>query len=348
MTSNPVVEDWVYGSEPAEGPGGAAFGNVLGGIYGRSELTAIPKPADLIADVVASGVVVLVGAWGIGKTFLTVGMACSVATGRTWLGHDVNAAPVLYVVGEGSTGLDDRLAAWETAYNRGKTIPDADLTIAVQPRSLSERETWARLTELALAKTVRFVILDTFSSLAPDADETKDAPLVMRRAADLATAIGGTVLLVHHPGWSDATRTRGGYQFEANAEEVLLLTGTPEDPLVTLKVKKLKEGTPGRTIWLRRTPIQLTGDRLGRNSIVMSTIGAGEVDAPIRDRIALILANYDDVGATGPQVMAELKIPDEQRSTFYRNLAAMVRDDQILVAGKGNARRYFTTKETDR
>ena len=35
------------------------------------------------------------------------------------------------------------------------------------------------------------VVLDAFSSLAPDADETKDAALVIRRLSDLSAEING-------------------------------------------------------------------------------------------------------------------------------------------------------------
>ena len=101
------------------------------------------------------------------------------------------------------------------------------MIFSVKPDSFTDRKVWAELTVEAIDLGVRFVVLDTFSSLAPDADETKDAPVFTRRLSDLAAAIDGTALAVHHPGWGDSDRTRGGYQLEANVDEVLKLSGGP-------------------------------------------------------------------------------------------------------------------------
>lgn len=65
----------------------------------------------------------------------------------------------------------------------------------------------------------------------------------MRWLSDLSNAIDGTAILVHHPGWSDSGRTRGDYQFEANADEVLVFAGVAEGShLLSLTRKKVKAG----------------------------------------------------------------------------------------------------------
>jgi hypothetical protein len=124
---------------------------------------------------------------------------------------------VLFVVGEGAYGLDARFCAWEQSWNGGRRIPDGALTFLVKPHSLRDGPTWSQIRDFAVSGGYGLVILDTFSSLAPDADETKDAAIVMRRLSDLSVAIGGTTVLVHHPGWSDPNRTRGGSQFAGRA-----------------------------------------------------------------------------------------------------------------------------------
>ena len=95
-------------------------------------------------------------------------------------------------------------------------------------------------------------ILDTLSSLGTDADETRDAARIMRHLSGPATKISGPAVLVHHPGWSDNGRVRGGYQFEANADEVLVLTGTVTEPLITPKSRNRKDGASDNLLWLRR------------------------------------------------------------------------------------------------
>ena len=107
----------------------------------------------------------------------------------------------------------------------------------------------------ALTGGYGFVILDTFSSLAPEADETKDAAMMMRRMSNLLTSILGTVMLVHPPGWSDSSRTRGGYQFEANADEVLVAQEISKgSDMFTLTRKKVKDGPSGQIFYLVAYP----------------------------------------------------------------------------------------------
>jgi hypothetical protein len=168
-----------------------------------------------------------------------VAFGCCVATGRSWLGHRVVRRRVLFVIGEGAYGLDQRITAWEQAWNNGTPVPDDWLTVIVKPHSLHDPATWTELVTYATAGGYGLVVLDTFSSLAPDADETKDAAQIMRRLSDLSAAINGCVMLIHHPGWSDSGRARGGYQLEANADEVLILRGVSEgSDLFTMTRKK--------------------------------------------------------------------------------------------------------------
>jgi hypothetical protein len=315
---------------------------LLGHVMRRSELAKLPPLKPLIKGLLDyPSAAVLVGSYGIGKTFLGLALACCVASGRPWLGQPVERRKVMLVVGEGGSGLDKRLAAWEQGYNQGKPVSDDDLLVVVQPRSLTDRNVWQRIAERCMAEGVGFVILDTFSSLAPDADETKDAATVLRNMHEIATAINGTVLLVHHPGWSDNGRTRGGYQFEGNADSVLLLTGTPDEPLVQLRRKKVKDGEGGQIFWLRRSVQQLHGQHLGESSIVMQSVDSAQVGVPFIERVKLVLDACGDQGATGPQMMTELGVPDDQRSTFYRHLSRAVAEGVAVKRGKGNQQRYY-------
>jgi AAA domain len=308
----------------------------LGKILKRSELASLPDVQQLIDGVVSRpAAVVLVGPTGVGKTFLTISWGGSVATGRPWLGRDVHRTRVLYVLGEGAYGIDHRLLTWEAATNSGQSISDENLTFIVQPDSLARPGTWAAITEMAVTGGYGFVILDTFSSLAPDADETKDAAMIMRRLSNLATSIEGTALLVHHPGWADATRTRGGYQFQGNADEVLLAAPLSEgSDIFTLTRKKVKDGEDGAVMYLKRATL------IG--SCYIDEVDPVTAGIPLRVRILTVLDAVGDVGATGNQLMDEIGVdPKKGRSAFYKALQQLTEHGDIVGHGPRGRTRYW-------
>ena len=228
----------------------------LGRILDRSELSSLPKPRPLIEGWVDTRTtVVMIGATGTNKTFTLIGWACSTATGEPWLGHEVKIepCPVIYVVGEGASGFDDRIAAWESAQD--VTVPRERLILMLQPDSLIEPDFWDELRAFTLEVGARLVILDTFSSLAPDADETKDAAAVVRYMTRLSGEIDGSVILAHHTGWGPQNRARGGSQLESNPDGVVVLQKLePDDPnsVVSVWRKKDKDGPSGKTVHVTR------------------------------------------------------------------------------------------------
>ena len=242
--------------------------NILGEVFSRADLKKIPKPEPLIEDwLYLRTTVMLAGATGTDKTFTLIGWGCSVATGQPWLGHDVtirpvrgrkvSGYPVILVIGEGAGGLDGRIAAWEE--DNGTVVPPEMLTVLRLPPSIMDEKFWKELTTLALTRGARFIAFDTFSSLAPGADETKDAAWVIRKMEELSVALDGTVVMSHHSGWSDKLRVRGGSQLEFNPDTVVIASKTSEDDdsaPVRLWLKKDKDGpTQGRKIYVSRRSV---------------------------------------------------------------------------------------------
>ena len=320
------------GVRPSEALGGTA--------YRRSDLANLPPVEPLVAGVMSRRAAVLVvGPTTVGKTFFMLGIAASVAMGVRWLGQDVEACKVLYVVGEGAHGLDRRLAAWETSWRT--PITDDRIEFRVKPTSLASGSTWAALTAHAVGSEVGLVVIDTFSSCAPDADETKDASRITRYLSDLAEAIDGTAVLVHHPGWGDTGRARGGSQLEANVDEVLVLAdnSNDEDPVITLTRKKVKEGPDGSRHWLRL--------REAHGSAVFEMSSATDQAASLRARILQVFADYGRSGITGPQLAAELDM-DDKRSAMHRELRLLRADGVVLAEGSRGHERYYLASDSGR
>jgi hypothetical protein len=219
----------------------------------RSALGSLPPIEPLIKDVLSlRSAAMLIGPSGAGKSFVALSWALSIATGHSWIGREVQKRRVLYVIGEGASGLNARVTAWESAWDHGVT--DDEITFAVRPDTLLDANLWADVRVQCKADGFGFVVFDTMSSLWPDADETKDAARVTRRLADLSGDIDGTALIVHHPGWGDQDRPRGGSQLLANVDELLMLKGSSKSEMLQLERIKSKDDAAGSPIHLRRRP----------------------------------------------------------------------------------------------
>lgn len=319
----------------------------LGAVLSVAQLGDLPPIRNLVDGwLSAPSAAVLVGGYGLGKTAVTVSMACSVASGTPFLGHEVEQRRTLYVVGEGARGMGRRVRAWSEAWR--KDLPEDSLSFMVRPRgSLSEAETWRDLRRYCQDHEIGFVVLDTMSALAPDADETKDAPRIVRGLNDLAEQIDGTALLVHHPGWSNAGRSRGGYQLQGNVDEVLVLTAAAEgSEHLAVKVDKRKDGESGYTHYLRRIVVPLGTDENGDpvSSITVEHSRISDAEVPIRERVLGYLAACGDLGASPSDIAKEVGA-ERSSGGFRSTLRHLVSDGLVSTRGNGRATVYYLTEE---
>lgn len=328
----------------------AEYGSKLGRILSRSELENLPPINPLITGWLSvPSAAILVGKYGLGKTAVTMAMACCVATGTNFLGHEVTQARVLYVVGEGVRGIPQRLRAWEKAW--GIKVPESELLFMdrfAQGGSLRDPQTWQQITQECLERSVGFSIFDTLSALASDADETADAPAIVRGLNDLAQQTNGTALLVHHPGWSSEKRARGGSQLHANLDEVLVLSAaSDESEYISVTVDKAKDGASGKTHYLRRLVVDLGQDAEGisRSSITIESARANDTAIPIRSRILVYLSACQELGAT-PTEIAETLGADKSSGGFKTALSKLVKEGSVTREGSTSRARYYALDVT--
>ena len=89
------------------------------------------------------GVSMVFGGSGVGKSFVALDMALSVAYGQEWHGKPVVKGNVVYMAGEGYFGLGQRLAVWKgnqdgSRLDRGRSM--ASSVPAISPT----RRFWLR------------------------------------------------------------------------------------------------------------------------------------------------------------------------------------------------------------
>ena len=132
-------------------------------------LKDLPVPDPLIDGMLYRGTLAAIyGPSGIGKSFVAMSMAMSVASGSWWQGREVRKGPILYVAAEGSFGLAKRRQAWmdhERVYN-----VDGDIWL---PRAVNLLDPdWAAgLVELAKDVGPHLTVIDTVARSMQGGDE---------------------------------------------------------------------------------------------------------------------------------------------------------------------------------
>jgi hypothetical protein len=217
--------------------------------------------------------VCLYGPAGCGKSFLALDMALSVATGTKFLGHfDVAEGGVLYLYGEGWPGLGHRLRAWSQARS---TSPSR---IAFTPcrfdlTNLSAARTVIETGYRQLADRPSLVVIDTLTRYAGgrDTDRNQDMALLVGGIDLIRQAVpgGAATLTVHHTGWGDTARERGGAAFRDSLDASLAVKRVDGDAAeVTCTKQRDSDELPPYLAY--RKPVELPG---GGRSLVWSYFG---------------------------------------------------------------------------
>ena len=281
----------------------------------RRALARLPKPEPLIAETLNLATTsLLAGFHGTGKSFVALGWAAHVATGTPWMGREVTPGRVLYVVGEGASGIDDRLAAWEEE-NAVEIPPDR---LQVFPDALqitnSKSDDLKNLLRVVEDGDYSLIVLDTLARCAVGMDENSadDMGRFVDALERIKKASGACVLTVHHTGKDKAT-VRGSSSLEAAMDAVYTTSG---DPLLTiLKRTKNKDGT---TFDEHHLSLREVG-----NSVVFRALDDGEQpeQPELRDKVfQIIRSSFGDRLATRSELVRVLTLNDVPRATAYRKI----------------------------
>lgn len=220
----------------------AELERLLAYLHNRDQLDEIKPPVPLISRVLDVGTsVILAGAFGTFKTFVSVGWACSVASGTPWLGHEVlNPGTVLYVAAEGASGIKRRVEAWEARH--GVRVPADKLWVVSVSVNIGRDEPAKAILTLAKHLNAKLVIFDTLHRCTAGLDENSNTDMsrlnVMSDA--LREATGATTVYVHHTGHT-GTRARGASGIQDDADFIWLSKLTTDNESRDPKLPRVLE-----------------------------------------------------------------------------------------------------------
>jgi hypothetical protein len=150
---------------------------------------------------------------------MALDIALSIATGTDWNGNKCEQGLVFYFVGEGWSGFNIRIKAWETANGKPDTslfrstksaisFDGAELKAATDELKRCEKETGHK---------VALIVIDTLARhLDGDENSATEMSKFVNKVDGLRGAFpGSSAIIVHHSGHGKENRARGSSALKA-------------------------------------------------------------------------------------------------------------------------------------
>ena len=210
-------------------------------ILNREQILEAVAPDWLIKDILTQdSLAALYGAPESFKSFVLLDAACSVATGKPFLGKFTVRLPgdVLYVYAEGGRSFSKRLRAWEH-YHGIEATRLFGVAAPVNMLSLDPE----RLLEDIKSKGIvpELIILDTLARCFGDGDENSTQHMnAFVRGCDMLRG-PCTLVASHHTGWNAKQRPRGARALEGAADTMLECGRRGHALELTVSVRKQKD-----------------------------------------------------------------------------------------------------------
>ena len=220
----------------------------------------------------------LYGPPGSYKSFVALDIAEAVATGRPWMGREVQAAgAVLYIAGEGFGGIGARIKACKM---HNATQAGAEIYViraAINMRSSAEDFDLlvASIKDLMEKSGVQFelVQIDTLARAFGGGNEnnSEDMGAFIHNAGRIQRMLGCAMMVLHHSG-KDATKGLRGHSSLLGAVDTQLelmkvdATPNPASPIAgsgILTISKQKDGQDGVRIGFEMVKVEIKGSALG-------------------------------------------------------------------------------------
>jgi hypothetical protein len=220
----------------------------------------------------------LYGPPGSYKSFVALDIAEAIATGRTWMGREVQAAgAVLYICGEGFGGIGARIKACKM---HNATQAGAEIYViraAINMRSSAEDFDLlvASIKDLVERTGVQFelVQIDTLARAFGGGNEnnSEDMGAFIHNAGRIQRMLNCAMMVLHHSG-KDATKGLRGHSSLLGAVDTQLellkidATPNPSSPIAgsgILTISKQKDGQDGLRIGFEMVKVEIQSSQLG-------------------------------------------------------------------------------------
>lgn len=188
------------------------------------------------------GVTMVYGESGVGKTFITLDMACHIAADLQWHGKKTRAGLVVYMAGEGNYGIRQRVAAWCKAHNVNALD---NLLISNKAIDIDSPAAAAQIInavhEITTDDAVAIFIDTVNNHMSGDENSAKDTRNMLNACQIVSRALNSSICLNHHTGHAadSKQRARGSSAWKASLDASILVAKNEDS--IEISCTKMKD-----------------------------------------------------------------------------------------------------------
>lgn len=156
-----------------------------------------------------TGLAMIFGGSGAGKSFFILDVIASIARGSTWHGKKTKKGRVIYIAAEGANGFRKRLRAY--AKHHKIALQDIDLHIIAATPNIYTGDVAPLIEDIQNAGGADVVVIDTLAQVTVGANENggEDMGLVISHCQLLGEELRALIILIHHSGKNSKNGSRG-------------------------------------------------------------------------------------------------------------------------------------------
>jgi archaellum biogenesis ATPase FlaH len=197
------------------------------------------------------GIAMMYGESGVGKSFIALDMACSIASGKLWQNIKTSQGTVVYLAGEGNYGIRQRIASW-CIKNDVENLDN--LLISNKPLDLDAPGSAIKVIEAIKELSdghINILYVDTLNNhMSGDENSARDTRTMINNCKIIGAALGCTVVFVHHTGLNDASkgRARGSSAWKGSLDSSVLISKSGGD-VIKISCEKMKDSQEPEAIF---------------------------------------------------------------------------------------------------
>jgi len=218
------------------------------------------------------------------KSFIAMDIAECIASGRPWLGKEINGTgPVLYIAGEGHGGIGARIAAIKQHHN----TPDGAQVYVVRSQ-INLRSSVDDFTALIVAidelvqelgVDLRMIVIDTLARAFGGGNENSsdDMGAFIQATGKIQNRYRCSLMVLHHAGKDTTKGLRGHSSLLGAVDTQMEIMRFPETTKGLILMSKQKDGEDGQRYGFEAITVDIDRSDLGLENGSSLVIEASEV-----------------------------------------------------------------------